>query len=329
MAHHIHFYVHGHGRGHATGSMPIVEALRNRGDRVVVFAGGEAWPLFAGQSDAHPIDGLMPGDGLTTLPLLARRLRLARAWTAKSHPDCVVSDGDLPGVLAARSSGIPSIAVGHGVVFSHCRRPPELPRWPWWREALKARLATAVTARQVAVSFVPLSPLASSTVVARIAGGENPRLPMSRRGGIVCYFSGVDGRPTLRHLVALGESPTLFASDDPGIDGVDVRPLHRARFAEAVRGAAAVVSSAGSLLISECTGLGVPQFAIYERNHDEQRLNVDLLRLHQMGDGCPVTDVTPARLKRFLEAAAPPARPPWNAPEVAEAVLGWVDDVSG
>ena len=60
---------------------------------------------------------------LEAVSLLRDRLAQAGDEVKRERPFCIVSDGDLPGILHARRNGIPSIAVGHGLVFSHAKAP--------------------------------------------------------------------------------------------------------------------------------------------------------------------------------------------------------------
>ena len=118
----IDLYVHGRGRGHGTRSSVLCEALIGAGYRVRVYAGPGAQPAF----DARPfesVESLLPSMRLEAIPLLRERLRHAKESMQHERPVCIVSDGDLPGLLHAKRFEIPSIAVGHGLVFSHARPP--------------------------------------------------------------------------------------------------------------------------------------------------------------------------------------------------------------
>ena len=139
-----------------------------------MFAGPGAEPAFADGAECTPVESLVPGMGLSTLGHLRIRVRDAMAQTSEDRPDVVISDGDMPGSVAARLSGIPSVAVGHGLIFSHATRPANLPRGPWLREATKARAASLGTHRQVAVNFVPLETRVATATVARPVLHDGP-----------------------------------------------------------------------------------------------------------------------------------------------------------
>lgn len=328
----IHYAVHGRGRGHATRSVTIVAALRGAGHEVHVQAGDDAQPFFADDEDAVNVVSLRPGMGLATMPALASRL--AAHWRSQRsrRPDVVVSDGDMPSVLAASLSGISSVAVGHGLVFSHGTPPEGLPASPWRREARKARLASMTSTRQVAVSFVPMEARQPSATMARPV--LRPELASAiREPGqrIICYFRDGNGAGVLGALVELGETPLLFAPCDPGVPGVQLAPPDAGAFAAALVTARAVVSSAGSQLISECAALGVPQFALYARYDDEQRLNVAMIRAAGTGDGASFEGFAKGHLETFLsslDGRPAPENASWQAPNAAEAVVSAVEELA-
>ena len=122
-------------------------------------------------------------------------------------------------------------------------------------------------------------------------------------------------------LVELGVRPVVFAARAPQIEGVEYETQGRERFIERMASARVVVSSAGSQLISECVGLGVPILAMYERSDDEQRLNAAMVRDAGLGDGCSFDALTMRRLERFVRTPAGASTEPFDAPDVARATL--------
>ena len=316
----VHYYVHGRGRGHATRSRAVITRLHDAGFTVTAFAGEAAEPLLRDHVTTHAVRSLLPTSGREAPRLLAARIRAAVSALRRDRADLVVSDGDLPGTLAARATGRPSIAVGHGLVFFCCARPPIAPAGPWRREALKAAISTLGAQRRIAVGFVPLpvrrGRLARPSLEPALAAAT-PRTP---HGPLLCYFR--DGAPLalLERLAALPRPVILFATADPGIPGIHHEPPSRVRFVEMLTSASAVIATAGSQLIGECVALGVPLLALHAPGDDEQRLNVAMLRDAGLGDGAPLPELDDARLHAFLNR--PPAAPAaWNAPDVATAVL--------
>lgn len=322
----VHLYVHGRGRGHGTRARSIADRLQAQGTEVTVFAGPGAESAFGDAYPVTPVESLVPGMGLSTIGHLRNRVQDALAETREALADVVITDGDMPGAVAARLAGVPAVAVGHGLVFSHARRPAGVPRGPWLREAAKARSASVGTQRQVAVNFVPLESRVDTAIVARpvlrAALSEPGQIAPANNPEVVCYFRDDNGEAILRSLVDLGLAPVLFTSVGADIPGVTVRPPDSAAFADALLSARAVVSSAGSQLISECVALGVPQFALYAPSDDEQRLNVAMLKNAGLGDGCGFAEASTEILRDFVSdldevPAAPPE--PWG-PDAAEAV---------
>jgi UDP-N-acetylglucosamine--N-acetylmuramyl-(pentapeptide) pyrophosphoryl-undecaprenol N-acetylglucosamine transferase len=316
----IHYYVHGRGRGHATRSRAVITCLQQADFDVVAFAGEAAEPLLRDHVTTHPVRSLLPSAGRHAPLILATRVRAAISALRRDRADLVVSDGDLPGTLAARATGRPSIAVGHGLVFHCCRRPPHAPAAPWRREALKAAISTLGAQRRIAVSFVPL-PVARGRLARPCL--EPPLSPATSRtpgGPLLCYFRDDPPRSLLEPLAALDYPVILFATRDPGIPGIQHEPPSRARFVQVLAAARAVVATAGSQLIGECVALGVPLLALHAEGDDEQMLNVMMLRDAGLGDGGPLSELDAARLHAFL--ARPPVTPlAWSAPDVATAVL--------
>lgn len=323
----VHYYVHGRGRGHATRSRAVITRLREAGLEVVAFAGEDAEPLLRDFVNTHPVRSLLPTAGRQAPRLLVARVRAAISALRRDRAELVISDGDLPGTLAARATGRPSIAVGHGLVFFCCARPPGAPASPWRREALKAAASTLGAQRRIAVGFVPLpvrrGRLARPALEPPLAAAT-PRTP---GGPLLCYFR--DGAPAalLERLAAQHHPVILFAPHDPGVPGIHHEPPSRARFVEVLSAARAVVATAGSQLIGECVALGVPLLALHAEGDDEQQLNVAMLRDAGLGDGGPLPALDPPHLQAFLARLQalldhpPVASPAWSAPDVATAVL--------
>jgi uncharacterized protein (TIGR00661 family) len=314
----IHLYVHGRGRGHATRALAVARALIEAGYDVHAFAGGDAYPMLRDAIACDEVESLPRRPSIRPRALLARRTGKAVAAIHRQHARLVIADGDLPAVLAARLTRRPIIAVGHGLTFSRCKRPSWLPKAPWWREALKAAASSPGASHYVAVNFVPLQPRGAKTTMARPA--IDPSLRRDPKAtATLCYFR--DGAPeVLRLLAELGREPIVFAAHDPRIDGVTWHPPDRDAFIEALSHARVVVGSAGSQLLSECAGLGIPVFALHGRHDDEQWLNAIMVREAGLGDGCAFEALTLERLLRFVEHPPTPQQPQFPAPDVTHAV---------
>ncbi len=327
----VRYVVHGRGRGHATRARAVIAHLRDLGHQVAVAGGRDALPVLR-EPDGDDVEealSLTPDMGVfRTLGGVVTRVSAERLALTRDATEVVVSDGDMPSVLAARLMGCPSIAIGHGIVFSHGRPPAGISADLWRREARKARVASWGSTRQVAVNFVPVEAAEETVTVAR----PEVRSELRRSepdGTVLAYFRDDNGEDVLRALVSAGERPLLFSDVPCAVDGVEVRPRDPRAFTAALSCARAVISSAGSQLISECVHLGVPQFALYDRSDAEQTLNVEMLRAAGLGDGASFAEVVAADLEGFLQATdqGRPEPEPWDAPSAAQAVAQHIDSL--
>src|SRR5690606_5012308 len=84
----------------------------------------------------------------------------------QQRPDLIVSDGDQSSLLAARVLKIPSVAIGHDLIFSSDVVLPPLPRRALAMQRLNA-LPTRTATRRVAVHFLPATSNHPSLCIAR------------------------------------------------------------------------------------------------------------------------------------------------------------------
>ena len=273
---------------------------------------------FEGVEQLRLVDSLLPTMKIEAVSLLRNRLAQAADELKQERPFCIVSDGDLPGILHARRNGIPSIAVGHGLVFSHARAPEGVSRILWHREGLKSRLSALGSDYQLAVNFIELEATNAKSKVVR------PRfaMPLQRRETqgsrhVVCYFRDDNGEAVLRTVVQMGMTPVVFSKANITVPGVEVRQPGQAEFRQALEEAHAVVSSAGSQLISECLLSNIPQYVLYKNQDAEQRLNAEMLKASGRGQGASFEDFQPADLERFLT----------RLPDERQAERAWGEDV--
>ncbi len=309
----IDIWVHGRGRGHATRCAAIARRLQGEGHDLRAFAGADALPILRDVLPTAAVESLPPRLGLASATRLATRVVRACAEIRRHTPAVVVADGDLPAVLAARICGVPTVAVGHGLVFANCLRPRQLPRLPWWREAIKARVSTLGARRSIAVGFVELPARSPTHVLARASVAA---LDRHTPRDLVAYFrDGLDDRE-LACIRAADLDARVFA---PG-DRPDTLPIHRASFVAALRHARAVVATAGSQLISECVAWGIPLLAVYDAADDEQRLNAAMLEQAGLGVGLARDRLDARAVVEFVERFRGASPRPWRAVDVATAV---------
>jgi UDP-N-acetylglucosamine--N-acetylmuramyl-(pentapeptide) pyrophosphoryl-undecaprenol N-acetylglucosamine transferase len=309
----IDIWVHGRGRGHATRCAAIALRLQRDGHHLRAFAGADALPILRDVLPTAAVESLSPRLGLASASRLARRVVRACAEIRAHSPGVVVADGDLPAVLAGRICGVPTVAVGHGLVFANCVRPHRLPRLPWWREAIKARVSTLGARRSIAVGFVELPARSPAHMLARASvaalGREAPQ-------DLVAYFrDGLDDRE-LACIRAVDSDARVFA---PG-QRPDTHAIDRAAFVAALRRARAVVATAGSQLIAECVEWGIPLLAVYDQADDEQRLNAAMLEHAGLGVGVARHRLDARCIAEFSHRIRETSPRPWQAVDVATAV---------
>ncbi len=324
----IHYYIHGRGRGHATRAQAIIEALLKEQYEVIAFAGEDAFPMLLDRCDCRRIYSIMPSLDLQQIKKILSRTHEAIHHIKSDDATLILSDGDLPAILAANWTRRPSIAIGHSEVFGRCARPKGLPILPWWKERTVARLSAPTASAYVAVNFAPIITRHDNVIVARpeLRSDIPEKATVGKK--ILCYFRDENGDEILRTLLKLEQAPILFTKQPENKrKGVVVSALGSKAFGEALIEAKAVVASAGSQLMSECVALQIPVFALYKKNDAEQRLNVEMLRGYGMGDGCSFSEFSAEKMNTFLEQTKDQKnkpKPRWDAPQVSAAIVSTV-----
>jgi UDP-N-acetylglucosamine--N-acetylmuramyl-(pentapeptide) pyrophosphoryl-undecaprenol N-acetylglucosamine transferase len=309
----IAYFVHGRGRGHGSRSKPVIAALREAGYRVVVFAGGDALFTLRGDPELRPTIPILPGplatvQTLQALPGTRRRLR-------QLGPQLLITDGDGPSLLAAHSLGVPSIAIGHGLVFRYGQFEG-VPRTSLLRESVNVASSSLGATRKIAVHFLGVQSRDARVRIARpdLAdlpdpphGPERPPVGAPR---VLCYFRDGNGKGPVTLLLAQGANVSLFgqrlasSEAEPVTAGDPLRLEYpgpqRATFVERLVSSHAVVASAGSNLLSECVALSKPVLALYKRSDHEQRLNALLLERANLGVACTFDALRPEVVHSFL-----------------------------
>lgn len=323
----IEYFVHGHGRGHASRAASVIPRLRAEGHTVRVHAGGDAGDLLR---DVAPRTPVLPGWRMPW-DLASRTAGDVYRFT-RGRPGLVVSDGDQAALAAAWLRRIPAIAVGHDLVFTSCRLPPVLPSASRWYQRINASIPTALPTARVAVHFLPVEPMTPDVHVAR------PDLPIDLHGEIcdegfvLGYFYDRRGRAVVHALARAGLPVEAYGA--VGEDGE--QRFERASFRDKLRRCAAVASSAGSNVLAECVLLGKPVLAVHDRRHTEQALNAALVERAGVGlgasyddfespegDALAATFVARLRRREFERPDLIGAMPP-----VSEVVAGLAGDLS-
>lgn len=321
-------FVHGNGRGHATRSAAVMRALERKGHEVLAFAPTSVHDVFgsrAGSLEPIPLTRLTP----MALPRIAREVGRLRS-RLDGKVDAIVTDSEPIGLFVARSLGVPSVALGHGLVFAVAEFGAEAPRWALRRERLKNWPYVALATAQVAVHFAPANPTKESARLARPdapsfegverhASAELPSDPF-----ILAYFHRFDGASLVRELVRRGERVVVFTTEPhlypEGVVTLSPDPLG---FRAAELRAKAVVGSAGSNLLSECIALQKPLLALHPVNHSEQVLNVAVGRAAGVLVGGRADEAPSLLVDRLLAFSASyvPRAPSWAGMPLASDVV--------
>lgn len=296
----IGYYVHGRGRGHASRAVAVASALRDDGHELRIYGGGQAADLLGALPEHRLVRPIYPGlGGVIELP---RRLSKELVEQAGFRPHAVLSDGDVPSLLAARALGIPAVALGHDLVFSRCRLPAGLPRL---RVLACRRTTWAVTRRvhAVAVHFLPVEPATPRTLVARPARRQPP--PGAGQdvepGAVVCYFRDRNARAAIELAARGGRRVIAFGHRDLGVPGVIERPFDGRDFLAHLSAASAVVASAGSNVLAECVLAGKPVLALHAERDHEQALNALLAERAGVAVASSFESLSPRLVERFFE----------------------------
>lgn len=292
----IAYFVHGRGKGHAIRTRAVIGAL-GKSYEARVFCAGEAWDTLQDLPCAEPVLPCMPGKGM--IRSFTLRLRGDRERFRRWRPDMVVSDGDGPSVNAAKSLGIPVVAVGHGLILHHTRLPAALPYHMHLREVLNVASSSWAANRRVAVHFAPVEPRTEGTFVARPDLRIESDRNSPREDFVLAYFRDGNGVMALKQLARRGHRVLLFGQPRSVPKGVELRSPDVNAFGEALSRCRAVVGSAGNHLPAECAMLGIPMLALYRQNDAEHEINARLVEAAGIGIAAPVGLCTAEVVQRF------------------------------
>jgi uncharacterized protein (TIGR00661 family) len=301
MQRHADYFIHGRGRGHASRGPAILEALSQEGYRVRVHAGGDALDLLGehgGQTgEVETRAPLLPGP-FAPLKLLGRSV--VDAWNyGRERPDVVISDGDQAALLASRVAAVPSVAVGHDLVFCGRVRLPPLPGAALQYQRLSS-VPVRAARRWVAVHFLPAVSLDPALQLAR-PDTWDAELATETSDEVLCYFRDKNGNGVVQLLREAGCRVSWFGGEAAAAEGVAASPIGERGFRGAFARARAVVGSAGSNLLAECVMAGKPVLALYRDKDSEQRLNATLIEQAGVGMGACFDDLNAKLVAQFIE----------------------------
>jgi uncharacterized protein (TIGR00661 family) len=292
----IAYFVHGRGKGHAIRTQAVLGALRPCHE-VRVFCAGEAWDVLKDVPGAEPALLCVPGKGM--FASFARRFWGDRERLRRWSPDLVVSDGDGPSVNAAKSLGIPVMAVGHGLIFHHTHLNSALPVYKHVREVVNVASSSWPAVRRVAVHFAPVKPRTPGTYIARPDLRSEVRSASTREDFLLAYFRDGNGVVALEQLARRGHRVVLFGEPREVPREVEIHEPDVHAFAEALGRCRAVVGSAGNHLPGECAMLGIPMLALHRGDDAEHVMNAHLVEAAGIGIAADFEQCTPELVQRF------------------------------
>lgn len=326
----IAYFVHGRGHGHAIRAQAVLSRLADERHELFVFGGGASVSLLGHRSDFVEVEPCIPGAEL--LAAVVRRLQHDVPRLRRLRPDVLITDGDFAAAHAALRLNVPSIALGHGLLYGRCRLPAHLPlRWRF-REALKAASSSWPCWRHVVVHFAPVHPLTSHTRVAR-PDLRQGLIPSRQEDFVLAYFRDDNGGAVLRQLVERGHRVVYFGQSSESPAEVTQHPISAEAFAEALSRCRFVVGSAGNHLPAECAMLEKPMLAVYRPGDVEHQMNAMLVEAAGIGLASSVDGVTvemlnhiDSRCEQSMARAAAKIR---KMPPVSEVVVRLVRELTG
>jgi uncharacterized protein (TIGR00661 family) len=322
----IFYSLSGEGRGHATRVRAVVEQLR-MDHQVTLFTYGDAYqllaPLYRGSSvEVHRIRGIrfryrgasldyprtavaMAGYLTGVLPSLVGYLC---EHIRREKPDLVITDLEPSLPLAARRMGVPFVALNHQhvLVVNDLSALPAKLRWYGDFLGTAVRGCHSGQLKTIVSSFYapPLKP-AYRDLAVQVGVLLRPEVFMASPysgGHLVAYLRHGVSEPALEALRGCGLPARIYGLGARPSDGpLSFHPVSTEGFLESLEGCEALVCTAGNQLVGEALYLEKPVLAIPEPGNYEQHINAHFLQAHGGGDRCSLSDLSAARLKRFLD----------------------------
>ncbi|KPK66590.1 MAG: hypothetical protein AMS21_01285 [Gemmatimonas sp. SG8_38_2] len=307
-------------------ALSLIPVLRAHGHEVHVHSSGDAVAMLHGLEGVQ-VDCLGPGPRLA--PRFAARMAADLRVLRHLRPDVVITDGDAPSLHAAAALRIPSIAVGHGLLFAHCRLPIELPFRERLREAINAASASWLARRVIVVHFGTLDCFDPRAVVARPDPRPDLATDRVRGDALVVYAGQADLSGYVRELHRRGHPLVVFGCARSLPDGVVAQAPDVTRFAAALSKARGVVGTAGSNLVAEAAALGRPLLLVAPAHMIEQQVNARLAERDAFAVAASAEEIDIEAIERFeamLGRDVPKNVPP--NPTVSEAVLACLAELA-
>lgn len=315
----------GEGRGHATRTRTVVEALQ-REHRIIVLAPGVAHQLLAkayAGSDrvtVHEIPGLQFQyrgkrlDYLRSCCLAVPFLWRMRSWTdriaellRKEQPDLAITDFEPLLPRAAERCGVPYLSFDHqhSLLVHDLSQLPWRLRWKAWLLAPSVRLFYRRQRRTIVSSFYqpPLKPQAGCvTQTGTLLRPEILHSDPLPGESVLVYMRRFLHDNLLDALQRCGRPVKVYGLEPrPRLDQIEFCQVEERRFLQDLIGCYAVVSNAGNQLVGESLYLKKPFLALPERGNFEQSINAHFVRESGGGDWLPCHQLDAPALQRFLD----------------------------
>lgn len=236
--------------------------------------------------------------------------RLCRRWR-DIPPVGVISDFEPVVARAATLAGLPLVALSHQHAMA-VMDPARLGLLPLqqWIYRLYAWLNTPRFEALVISSFFQLPLRADFTKILVVGGLLRPEIlrlsqvPQRPRGGALVYLRRHSPyMPVLHALANLMPGAVVFGIDRPEelpLPTLQFRPIDPDGFLRVLAAAPFLVAAAGHQLLCEALELQKPVLVLYERDHDEQRLNARMWERAGYGMAVQLERFEPHSLQTFL-----------------------------
>lgn len=337
----ILYGVSGEGSGHAIRSREVVRHLRSRGHEVQIVTYGRALQLLRSEFQCHEVFGLhidYRQNSARYLPTIWKNaikapqalssLRAVGAIVRSWKPDLIITDLEPFTVLQGIRHTVPLLTIDNNHHVSYRRRATP---WRYRHERLIARSITRLIVPyadyRIITSFDgTIRPHRRATGVYPIVRPEIYDLKVEQGNHFLLYDS-FGNEKLLARLVSIPYEFRVYGHNREAQTGnITLRKFSEETFVEDLRGAKAVIGTAGFTLISESLVLKKPYLAIPVSGQFEQIDNA--LELEALGYGMMAKELTGATLATFvhhlpaiqhrLEAYAHPG---------SEAIFGTIDEV--
>jgi uncharacterized protein (TIGR00661 family) len=315
----------GEGRGHATRTRTVIEALQ-REHRIIVLAPGVAHQLLADaycRSDrvtVHAIPGLQFQyrgkrlDYLRSCCLAVPFLWRMRSWIDRiagllreEKPDLAITDFEPLLPRAAERCGVPYLSFDH----QHCLLVNDLSHLPWllrckaWLLAPSVRLFYRRQRRTIVSSFYqpPLKPhVRHVTQTGTLLRPEILRSRSVPGESVLVYMRRFLHDNLLDALRRCGRPVKIYGLEPrPPQDGIEFCQVDERNFLQDLSRCYAVISNAGNQLVGEAFYLKKPFLALPESGNFEQAINAHFVRESGGGDWISCEKLDASFLRQFLD----------------------------